>query len=74
MKDISRWRHPSVIFGSAIVLAIACLAAFAPWLSGYDAEQMDMANRLAGPSRTHWLGTDNFGRDLWIRMALGARI
>ena len=74
MKIFSRWRHPSVIIGSAIVLAIACLAAFAPWLSGYDAEQMDMANRLAGPSRTHWLGTDNFGRDLWIRMALGARI
>jgi len=74
MNAATRWRHPSVILGSTIVLTIACVAAFAPWLSGYDPERMDMANRLAGPSRLHWLGTDNFGRDLWTRMALGARI
>jgi peptide/nickel transport system permease protein len=69
-----RWRLPSVTIGSAIVLTLALVAAFAPWLSRHDPEQMDMVNRLAGPSRLHWLGTDNFGRDLWTRMALGARI
>jgi peptide/nickel transport system permease protein len=35
---------------------------------------MDRAARLAAPSTSHWLGTDNFGRDLWARVAYGARI
>jgi peptide/nickel transport system permease protein len=35
---------------------------------------MDMTNRLAGPNARHWLGTDNFGRDLWARMVYGARV
>ncbi len=74
MTAHARWRHPSVLVGSAIVLSIALIAAFAPWITGHDPEQMDMANRLVGPNSTHWLGTDNFGRDLWTRMALGARI
>ena len=67
-------RHPSLVIGSAIVLAMGVIAAFAPLITGYDPEQMDMANRLAGPGGGHLLGTDNFGRDLWTRVAYGARI
>ena len=33
-----------------------------------------MRNRFSGPTLTHWLGTDNFGRDLWSRLIFGARI
>ncbi|HEY7696861.1 MAG TPA: ABC transporter permease [Vicinamibacteria bacterium] len=47
---------------------------FAPWLTLHSPEAMDMEARLAGPSASHWLGTDNFGRDLWARVAFGARI
>ena len=68
-----RWRHPSALIGSLIVLSMVLVAVLAPWITSHDPEQMDMANRLAGPSGAHWLGTDNFGRDLWTRMALGAR-
>ena len=53
------------------------MAAFAiagPLISSQSAEATDMANRFAGPSGAHWFGTDNFGRDLWVRMALGARL
>lgn len=64
----------SLLAGIALVLAIVVLAWVGPALSGHDVEQMDLANRLAGPSSAHWLGTDNFGRDLWIRMAQGARV
>ncbi len=67
-------RHPSLILGAAIVSAMLVVAVFAPWLTSYDPEQMDMANRLSGPNAQHILGTDNFGRDLWTRVAFGARI
>ncbi len=66
--------NPSLVVGGSIVAAIACIAIFAPLLSSYSIEQMDMANRLSGPTAAHWLGTDNFGRDLWTRMAHGARV
>lgn len=67
-------RHPSLLIGGLLVAAMVLLAVLAPWIAVNDPEQMDMANRLAGPSAAHWLGTDNFGRDLWARMAFGARI
>jgi peptide/nickel transport system permease protein len=34
---------------------------------------MDMMNSLKGPSSLHWLGTDEYGRDLWSRIVYGAR-
>jgi len=49
-------------------------AVVGPMIAGHAAEATDMADRFAGPSAEHWLGTDNFGRDLWVRMALGARL
>jgi peptide/nickel transport system permease protein len=67
-------RNPSLAVGGAITLAIVLTALFAPFLTAHGVDQMDMANRLSGPSTSHWLGTDNFGRDLWTRMAHGARI
>ena len=66
--------NPSLVVGGTIVATIVLIAVFAPILSSYSIEQMDMANRLSGPTAAHWLGTDNFGRDLWARMAHGARV
>lgn len=60
--------------GVVIVAAILFIAGFHQMLSPYAVEQMDMANRFSGPSALHWLGTDNFGRDLWTRLAHGAAI
>ena len=64
----------SLIIGGSIVLGVLLFVAFGPLVSGYEVEQMDMRNRLQLPSSAHWLGTDNFGRDLWTRMAVGARV
>lgn len=69
-----KWRNASLIAGAAITLAIVGLAIFAPLVAHYPVEKMDMANRFSGPSWQHWLGTDNFGRDLWSRLVFGARI
>ena len=67
-------RNTSLVVGSLITLAIVLAAVFAPLLATHGVEQMDMRQRFAGPSAAHWLGTDNFGRDLWTRMIFGARI
>ena len=64
----------SLVIGGSIVLGVLLFVAFGPLVSGYAVEQMDMRNRLQLPSSEHWLGTDNFGRDLWTRMAVGARV
>src|ERR1700722_13276352 len=70
-----RWRpNPSLLVGGIISVTVICVAVFAPWLTRWPVDQMDMGHRLAGPTTGHWLGTDNFGRDLWTRIALGARI
>jgi peptide/nickel transport system permease protein len=67
-------RNTSLVVGGLITLAIVLAAVFAPLLATHEVEQMDMRQRFAGPSAAHWLGTDNFGRDLWTRMIFGARI
>ena len=71
----ARWlRNPSLMIGALISLAIVLCAIFAPAIATHGVEQMDMRNRFAGPSLQHWLGTDNFGRDLWSRLVFGARV
>ena len=67
-------RNPPLLIGAVLVLAIGLIAVFHPLLSPYAVEQMDMRNRLSGPTAQHWLGTDNFGRDLWTRLAHGSAI
>ena len=66
--------HLSLVVGGAIVLAILLFALLGPFLSGYSVEGMDMRSRFATPTAEHWLGTDNFGRDLFTRMSVGARV
>lgn len=66
--------NPSLLIGGCIVLVIVAFSVLSPMFSPYDVETMDMTNRFAWPSAAHWLGTDNFGRDLWTRMAQGGRI
>src|SRR5262245_59252363 len=68
------WRNPSLLLGALISITIVLCAIFAPAIATHGVEQMDMRNRFAGPGFQHWLGTDNFGRDLWSRLVFGARV
>ena len=71
--SIRTFRHnPSLCCGGLLVSALLFVAIFHGWLSPYTPEQMDMTRRLAPPGAAHWLGTDNFGRDLATRLAWGA--
>ncbi|PLC03108.1 peptide ABC transporter permease [Variovorax sp. RO1] len=66
-------KHRSFVIGGvfALLLLMAALISFVwtPW-SPYA---MDMANKMQGPSATHWLGTDAFGRDVASLLLVGAR-
>jgi len=60
--------------GLAIILLIVLLAIFAPWLTEFDPIRQNLRGRFLPPSATNWFGTDEFGRDIFTRVAYGARI
>jgi peptide/nickel transport system permease protein len=66
-------RHPSFLVGallSAVVLLAALLSLF--W-SPYPPADIDIPNKLSGPSAAHWLGTDSLGRDVFSQLLVGAQ-
>lgn len=65
--------HPLGLAGLVIIVLLVLVALAAPLLTIYDPIVQDMAGRLAPPSAAHWLGTDNFGRDVFSRVIYGAR-
>jgi peptide/nickel transport system permease protein len=68
-------RNRLAVLGLGIVLALVVVAAFAPWIATHDPYAQNLAQRLLPPgSAGHWLGTDEFGRDIFSRIVHGARI
>jgi peptide/nickel transport system permease protein len=63
---------PTGLTGSALLLLVLAMALFGPVLAPYDPQQFHPAVRLEGPSWTHLLGTDQFGRDILSRLLNGA--
>lgn len=66
-------RQPLGTFGLALVLIIAVTGIFAEALAPYNPTANDFAAMTEAPSLDHWLGTDQFGRDLLSRIVFGAR-
>jgi peptide/nickel transport system permease protein len=66
-------RQPLGTFGLALVLIIAVTGIFAEALAPYNPTANDFAAMTEAPSLDHWLGTDQFGRDLLSRIIFGAR-
>jgi peptide/nickel transport system permease protein len=66
-------RRLNLVLGSVLIgtVVAAALLSFV-WLP-FDPNALDFASQLTGPSSQHWLGTDEFGRDLFSRVLVGAR-
>jgi peptide/nickel transport system permease protein len=67
-------RNPLAVSGVVLIVVFTLFAVFAPWIAPRDPAWIDLAARLAGPSRAHWFGTDELGRDLLSRIIYGSRI
>jgi len=67
-------RNHLALGGAAIIVVLTLTAVCAPYLSPYDPAHQVLADKLAGPSAHHWLGTDEFGRDVLSRLIFGSRI
>ncbi len=60
--------------GLFIVLFMSFCAIFAPFLTSYNPETLNLDNILASPSSEHLFGTDALGRDIFSRLLYGARV
>jgi peptide/nickel transport system permease protein len=71
MKRLLRDRL--AVAGLVLLALFALLALAAPLVAPYDPAAVDPSQALALPSRAHWLGTDELGRDLLSRLLFGSR-
>ncbi|HYE48066.1 MAG TPA: ABC transporter permease [Azospirillaceae bacterium] len=62
---------PRVAVGGALALAVVAASAAGVIATPYDPVAVDLAARIEPPSAAHWLGTDQFGRDLLSRLMAG---
>ncbi len=70
-----RFRKNKVaVAGATIFIIIVLLVTFGPMLSPYDMSEFALENKNLPPSSDHWLGTDEQGRDVLLRLLLGGRI
>ncbi len=66
-SGLGRW-------GLAVTLLLILAAVFASHLAPFDPAAQNLPQRLLGPNRAHWFGTDELGRDIFSRVLFGARI
>jgi peptide/nickel transport system permease protein len=60
--------------GGSLILLMVLTAIFADMLAPYDPYEINQRLQFTPPSLEHWLGTDEFGRDMLTRLIYGARI
>lgn len=72
MKQLLRNRR--AVVGGIVLLIIAFMAILAPYVTTHDPVKQNIRNQLQPPSREHFFGTDQFGRDIYSRVIYGARL
>lgn len=67
-------KNPMTILGLSIIIIMALMAIFAPYITSYNPTQMNIFDRFQAPSIKHLFGTDEVGRDILTRVIYGTRI
>lgn len=67
-------RNKTGVFGLHAVIFLIFLAVLTPFVAPYDPSAIDVGDQLLPPMPGYWMGTDEFGRDLFSRVMYGARI
>lgn len=67
-------RHPVALVSGSFILLLIIVALLAPWIAPWDPQAPDWMALGASPSPSHWMGTDDLGRDVLSRIIYGARI
>jgi oligopeptide transport system permease protein len=67
-------KNKLAVFGMCALSIITVACVVGPWISVYGYEQQELANTFAPPGAKHWLGTDQLGRDLLVRLLYGGRV
>lgn len=63
-----------VVVGVVIIFLLIITAVFAPYIAPYQPNKQNLRLSIQPPSRDHWLGTDDLGRDQLSRIIFGSRI
>ena len=67
-------KNRMALIGLGILAGIVILALFADFIAPFPFDEQDLFATLEGPSKAHWFGTDEFGRDIFSRIVYGSRI
>ncbi|MCZ2257350.1 ABC transporter permease [Sporosarcina sp. G11-34] len=67
-------RNKLALLGFFLLAIIVFLALFGPSMVPYSPSEQNLTNTNLPPSIDHWFGTDNLGRDMWVRCWYGARV
>lgn len=70
-------RNRMAVLGAVMLLVVVVMAVFAPWLAPFDpdaAVRVTIDSIYAPPNATHWLGTDDAGKDVLSNLIYGARV
>ena len=66
-------RHKSFAIGAVLTMVLIAAALLSLVWSPYPPGDIDIPNKLAGPSTAHWLGTDSLGRDIASQLLVGSQ-
>ena len=67
-------KNKGAVIGSIVIIIIVIMAILMPLLSSYKFDAIDTSLSNLKPNMQHFFGTDNYGRDLWVRTWTGTRI
>jgi peptide/nickel transport system permease protein len=67
-------RNTLAMTGLGIIALLVVVSVFAPALAPFDPAEVHILDRLKAPDAGHWMGTDEFGRDIFSRVLFGARV